>query len=81
MMHGTMNVKKKTKFEVNGLVKPRTGVYIVLNSTFKDRVNLTKSGVIIFVIVSMMWVRMMPRWPQNMSQTLSKSIITLTSLY
>lgn len=51
------------KFEVNGLVKPRTGVYMVLNSTFKDRVNLTKSDVIVFVIVSMMWVRIMSRWP------------------
>jgi phosphoheptose isomerase len=39
------------KFEVNGLVKPRTGVYIVLNSTIKDIVNLTKSDVIVFVVV------------------------------
>jgi hypothetical protein len=49
------------KFEVNGLVKPRTGVYIVLNSTIKDIVNLTKSDVIFFVVVSMTWVRLMPR--------------------
>jgi len=60
-----MRVKNylNNKFEVNGLVKPRTGVYIVLNSTFKDRVNLTKSDVIVFVILSMMWVRIMSRWP------------------
>lgn len=44
------------KFEVNGLVKPSTGVYIVLNSTIKDTVNLTKSYVIVFVVVSMVWV-------------------------
>lgn len=48
------------KLEVNDLVKPRTSVYMVLNSTIKDILNLTKSDVIVFVVVSMMWVRIMP---------------------
>jgi len=66
--HSTVCAMRKNnylnnKFEVNGLVKPRTGVYIVLKSTIKDTVNLTKSDVIFFVVVSMMWVRIMPRWP------------------
>ena len=53
-----MRVKNylNNKFEVNGLVKPRTGVYIVLNFTIKDTVNLTKSDVIVSVVVAMMWV-------------------------
>ena len=60
-----MRVKNylNNKFEVSGLVKPRTGVYIVLNSTIKDIVDLTKSDVIVFVVVSMMWVRIMSKWP------------------
>jgi hypothetical protein len=41
------------KFEVNELVKPRTGADIVLNSAIRAVVNLTKSDVIV-VEVSMM---------------------------
>ena len=60
-----MRVKNylNNKSEVNGLVKPGTGVDTVLNSAIKGIVNLTKSDVIVFVVVSMMQARIMPRWP------------------
>jgi hypothetical protein len=50
-----MRVKNylNNKFEVNGLVKPRTGVDIVLNSAIKDVVKITKRDVIVVVVVSM----------------------------
>lgn len=60
-----MRVKNylNNKFEVNDLIKPRTSVCIVLNSKIKDILNLTKSDVIVFVVASVMWVRIMPKWP------------------
>lgn len=51
------------KFEVNGLVKPGMGIDTVLNSAIKGTVNLTKSDVIVFAVVSMMLARIMPKWP------------------
>jgi hypothetical protein len=59
----SMRVKNylNNKLEVNVLVQPRPGAYIVQNSTIKDIVNLMKSDVIVTLAVSVTWVRLMPR--------------------
>jgi hypothetical protein len=57
-----MRVKNYENNKLNGLVKPGTGVDILVNSAREDIVNLMKRAAVVFVVVPMLWVTVTPRW-------------------
>jgi hypothetical protein len=56
-----MRVKNHVNNKLNALVKPGTGLNILVNSERKDIVNLMKSDAIVFC-GGAMWVTITPRW-------------------